>query len=599
MIRIIDDGEDAVRELVSWCQQNDPDANEPPNLQKIQGWVDRLEGDISLLMNAYNDTIRACFLENGNLEEFNVRGAKILEYYALVLSHCVSRPQAELRSSPILLRQVSSDTIAVTASRYDDDNKRVDENDSTIRGIVIPSLFLVIESLLNVSNDWDQASLARTAALLLCFGEESMGDSVIRPNINQHELMQDFCAVPMQNVCVPIDTATTELEAPFWKDEATVVACFGCWKAVARKIDVADDDEHLIEQVCQVLGWKNVAKAVRAQFFDKKEVTTTTSVKQTRLPSYPLKLDGKQPPEPAYRKEPARMHAAMTLIKNIPPPSKPTLSHLLPVCYSLIDTSSRGKEWIAMGAAALVVLLERSNDKNEWAEFEDSLLSVLEIALQTWSGKSVTLGHVCLVGTKACNLLSHRVKERRSFALRFLVLIKFKLRNQSDEDGMLRGILVCGVIPILKQQSKNADAMELGRLGLEVLLPLLRWDFGLSGRKLQVAALIAIINLMVAAYPIMPNHGGKIVCELMACWGHAHRRLEQCKMSKDEMDLCHTTLSLSTHAGAVALLLCGERARHMLTKVSSSKYDIALAEHAARVEKAREQLQLTLQQGPD
>lgn len=598
MIRIIDDGEDAMRELVSWCQQNFPDVNEPPNLQKIQGWVDRLEGDISLLTNAYNDTIRGCFLKNGSREEFNVRGTKILEHYALVLSQCVSRTEAELRSSPFL-RQVSRDLLAVTVSRYNDDNERVDKNDSAIRGIVIPSLLLVIESfLLNASNDWDQESLARTAALLLCFGEDSIEASVIRPNINQHELMQDCCAVPMQNVCVTIDIATTELEAPFWKDEATVMACFGCWKALARKIDVGDGDEHLIERVCQVLEWKNVAKAVRAQFFGKEEVTTTTSVEQTRLPSYPLTLEGKLPPQPAYRKEPARIHAAMTLIKNIPPPSNPTLSHLLPVCYSLIDTSSRGEEWVSMGAAALVVLLERSNDKSEWAEFEDSLLSVLEIALKTWSGKSVTLGHVCLVCTKACNLLSHRVKERRSFTLRFLELINFKLRNQSDEDGMLRGILVCGMIPILKQQSKNADAMELGRLGLEVLLPLLRWDFGLSGRKLQVAALIAIINLMVAAYPIMPNHGGKIVCELMACWGHAHRHLEQ-DMTKDEMDLCHTTLSLSTHAGAVALLLCGERARHMLAEISSPKYDIALVEHAARVEKAQEQLQRTLQQGPD
>jgi hypothetical protein len=155
-----------------------------------------------------------------------------------------------------------------------------------------------------------------------------------------------------------------------------------------------------------------------------------------------------------------------------------------------------------------------------------------------------------------------------------------------------------GLIPLLNQAKQNAEAMEVGRFGLQILLPLIRWEFGLPGRKLQVAALVALINLMVAAYPIMPHHGGKIASDLMACWGHANRKLSGSKqrMGEEEQNLCEMVLALSTHASALALVFCGERARAIMTDIQAPQFEPAFVEHAVQVEKCYQQQLVCIRQ---
>jgi hypothetical protein len=110
--------------------------------------------------------------------------------------------------------------------------------------------------------------------------------------------------------------------------------------------------------------------------------------------------------------------------------------------------------------------------------------------------------------------------------------------------------------------------MEMGRKGLRALLSMLRWDIGVSAKKLQVASLVALINLMMAAYPIMPHHGGKIMSELLACWGHANRILEDRLVHNDqEKELCEMCKAITVQVSGLALVLCGARAEEVLRVV--------------------------------
>ena len=88
-------------------------------------------------------------------------------------------------------------------------------------------------------------------------------------------------------------------------------------------------------------------------------------------------------------------------------------------------------------------------------------------------------------------------------------------------------LLLGGVIPLLYQcavdERCEADGMEVGRLGLAALLPLItRLDTAeqlgglINGKKTQLASLVALVNLIFAAHPVMVGHGGKIMCSLLS-----------------------------------------------------------------------------------
>ena len=591
MIQIIDEGDgstakDVVQELVDWSHQSDEKYLEEIPDDIMNDWLDRLrDTEISSIVTFYLDTISNMFLR-GN--ELDLQGVPVLQRYALLVSLHVRNvealPSENARLSQVLKR-LSKDILALTKPR---DNDEVDGNyDYTVRTIVLPTLIRMVEAILTVTNHLDRSILSRISALLLSFDHSLLTTLVLLPSLRHQNLMED-CAIPMGTPCI-MTWETVELDATSWKDDLTVRASLSCWKALAGHLDIhlMTEDQEVSKLVCDELHWENVAKAVRAQFFGKEDDThEDTLVRPSRPLTYPLKVSAPLPTKPAHRREHARIHAAMLFVKRIVSPSKQVLSEILPICYSLIDSSLASL--VAIGSTALMVLLDACKETEDWKDFEDTIVSILEIASKT-SSDPVALGHVCLACSRTFERLPHRGKDRRRFILRFFQSVTYKMRNRSDENGVLRGVIIGGLIPLLNQQTANAEAMEVGRLGLRVLLPLLRWDFGLSGRKVQVAAVVALTNLMVAAYPIMPHHGGKIVCELMACWGHTKRNLQDARLEADEKELCVVVLALATHASALALVFCGDPARRALEEVRTSKFEPVMVEHAAEVEKTYHQ----------
>jgi hypothetical protein len=133
--------------------------------------------------------------------------------------------------------------------------------------------------------------------------------------------------------------------------------------------------------------------------------------------------------------------------------------------------------------------------------------------------------------------------------------------------------------------------IKVGRLGLRIFLPLIQWDYGLSGRKVQVAALVALVNLINAAYPMMPHHGEKIMCELVACWAHANRSLQDApQMGDEETELCHLVATLATHAATLTLVFSGDSARRALNSMRALELDSSLVEHITDIENSWHQL---------
>jgi hypothetical protein len=136
---------------------------------------------------------------------------------------------------------------------------------------------------------------------------------------------------------------------------------------------------------------------------------------------------------------------------------------------------------------------------------------------------------------------------RRKVTVAWLNALDLSVRRAASEPSHCWELLVGGTIPLLLQHASDegkADAMEFGRLALSALLPLTDRDMAIEVRN-QVASVVALINLLFAAYPVMPHHGGKILCHLLA--------------SASAAVPASPTHKLFLHAAATALVICGPK----------------------------------------
>jgi len=174
-----------------------------------------------------------------------------------------------------------------------------------------------------------------------------------------------------------------------------------------------------------------------------------------------------------------------------------------------------------------------------WSTFAENTLTVLDRALETNCGRGhtvVAIGRVqsrlfevfILHGKFSCDEERKRtIRRRRSATEKWLLNLERSLYRPTTERQQLE-LLVAGVIPFLSQmamdEGSDANGMELLRLALAALLPLttnsnmrgveqtIRKSIG---KKTQMASMVALINLIYAAHPIIASHGGKIMSHLL------------------------------------------------------------------------------------
>lgn len=278
--------------------------------------------------------------------------------------------------------------------------------------------------------------------------------------------------------------------------------------------------------------------------------------------------------------------------------SSNVLMDVIPVVFTLIDSYTEYHQ--AFGAAILWNILNnvtptcfvssRENDDAGKNSYFENAQKVLSLACRTCK-HSLSLCLLTMARTKLFEMAPSREANklrRDAVSISFEWIQKNSFAGPGAEPEALEVLFICLVScvqPLLHElaQLPEAGAMELGRSGMRVLLPLIRWDSNtIWGRKIQVASMECLLSLMMGAYPIMERHGGKIMSELISCIGRLQRDVDiQNKLERDGFDhdeddelLAATkmTMVVALHVASAALVLCGRRAEEVLSKVETGSY---------------------------
>ncbi len=573
----------------------------------------------------YGDHIRP-LLRDGERPAWNdvSNATTVLEHFELILARLCQEKLNQTEWVIVLVDkepQTSlSDTIQLLAhdiSLWTTPRREDDEKSETTKRLVsnqlLPLLLRILFHALTLyKNSYNaEQALRKCAVTLLAFGaprldprhvsvavEETLQELVCPLSVGDSSNDNSRChKIHLGETSTWFDWTKVALDGTAWDDPVTEVATRAaqkCWEALLECLGIDVDNGDVIEttritiqpqkrQAVEALGTLELVKLLRADFFGRSPNETTVAKRQPI--TYPL------PPRPvervkAYKEKPSLVHAVLQFVSLLEKPSREILSEVLPVCYELMETAS----YEAVGAAAVVHLLTMQQDIRQWDNLQETLVLILG-DIMVRKGRGVIF--VALAQSLALELFSSQQKEwRRKATNSLLVLtnVRRRLMDERDPEGTITGLLLCGVIPLLIQHANepNADGLELGRGGLDALLPLLRWD---GVPRIQIACLTALRYLFFGAYPIMPHHGGKIMCELLACLGHTSRCLQDGTDSKEDKAIRESTLVVGKHVAAVATVICGERARAVLDRVESGgKYEDTLVLYARDIRQLSDDL---------
>lgn len=408
----------------------------------------------------------------------------------------------------------------------------------------------------------------------------------------------------------------------------------------ARESSTNDDDEHDNDdaskerrrKVLEGLDMECMAKAVRAHFFGRDDLPGDGAVVQPRLHLGHTILDSSPclPQAQAHQVNPSRLHSTLhflSLLTNTVHPKYDVIivqDEVLPVIYDLLNSSS--DDHVRWGAVSLFHWLQLRPTTVDGAYdvsftptvrlpavVVDNLASMLHKAVQIHRTGSTlaVLGAAqreLFRRATATGSLNEDHRRRTVTALQQWLLILDRNSRHYTKDYLVWGLLVGGIVPLLYDcavaacSGDNAEAcVEIGRLGLSALLPVIRGEAALdggidsthnsvfagnnndidewkvcdTGREVavsafvQMAALTALSNLLVAAHPIMPRHAGKIVCELVALL----RRLSTVDHVAPSSPQRLAVRKLALHTAGIAVVICGDPALVILDHIASGSVE--------------------------
>jgi hypothetical protein len=567
---------------------------EVPNV--IVFWLECLKAsdpqcDIIDLPCGYGSHIRPCLIKA------SVACIQVLEHYELLLSswlkYRMTTTKFNLSSSDIknLSHQINlllSDITAMTSPSVFKCNKYIRCNTA------IPLLLRILHHIFSIVSRkkedeiifLDKAIMANCVATLLAFDTDRRLDpSVIVPSLfhSNQQPIESICAYPptknknsdFSNYTSfsSINWSSLSLDGIVWNDHNTGIlsrAAETVWKDLIdlASINLRDQEESkqqkalicsreekdiLRQNIFKTFDVLSISSAVRLHFFGVNEYAwnsetnvTTSIIMGKRVTKKEAMIKDK-----AYKTIPSRVHAALSFFFYLSEYDnvvcQQLIPNVLPVCLELIDSSNMTQS--ALGACALIRLMNMSSDYNIWDKLVDQILPVLDLAFATCRNGCALI----VLGQAQSRLLNNHTKgngaKRRQVTRKWLRLLRQSVDGVASEFTSW-DILVGGVIPFLNEHAQlpNADAIEFGRLGLAALLPLI--DPDVVDSKTLVATLVALINLLVGAHPIMKHHGGKIMSRV-SC---AAAMLNDKNYDVDEMI---GPKDLAIHTAAVALLVCG------------------------------------------
>jgi hypothetical protein len=362
---------------------------------------------------------------------------------------------------------------------------------------------------------------------------------------------------------VGLDTVGATTYGSFGED-ASAEILVDIWKDLGRdRADGGDDGAALVDDTTNCIrnglrhfGWKEMAASLRSHFFGEDVPFPSDKIV---VPSRPTLLLGRTVRDrgtdlverkPEFVQNPSRLFAALHfvfLLDSID--GTAVLEELLPILRALITASDQDhNRW---GAACLFHLCQIT-PATVWRNMDvaacENLVTLLYDAVKTCrNGPTLVLlglaqRHLFLrltADADASRFAETTVyKKKQLQATQQWLLILDRNNRHYVREHLIWGVLVA-VLPLLHDHARSADeweALELGRLGLSALLPVLRGassglviddvseskDERIFNQTAEFLALAALCNLIVAAYPIVPHHIGKITCELIAYLRRTH-----------------------------------------------------------------------------
>ena len=281
------------------------------------------------------------------------------------------------------------------------------------------------------------------------------------------------------------------------------------------------------------------------------------------------------------------------------------LLHAMPIALTLLDKVQAFQQ--SLGATIFTAAIEslspfESDVRNPSfvAKFNQFLTPALETAInhcgredaplitalcfaqskwiQYLSVKSDQDVNNCVVSREAVNAMTR--KATSDMMKRVINQTQFGGNNGNDE--RIAGILVAGVNPLLALLAKLPDAasIEVARVGLSALLPLIAWrGSGLESHAIHISSMACLLSLMDGAYPVMNKHGGTILTELILLLDRNDKDskyLSETNSSFEAGSDNHTassvTVNIAIYCGAVGLIVCGESAEAVIQHVKSSNF---------------------------
>lgn len=589
----------------------------------VRFYIDRLgslpSSAIFYWIIGYITTVRKLLRTPGN------NALPVLQNYELILSNWLDQVRCIQSDEPIITienREAISKTAALVSSdllfAFNDSSLSFSEY---IRGnVLIPTLLRIqyqIFRALPLSRERlegsEEKDFVSCCLSLLPFLRTRLDPPSIDPDLvdtRGENGFQSPCAIPPR----PSELALNyddflSLKAVSWADvtldgSSTLFTGIACrvaaqvWESLAALLQSShattdlprenDNDRDSIHGVVtnddcgmalRALGIVQVAEAVRSRFFglDVLEHFSSEAQSQTQVFLGRRIVKKSKPMEDiVYKSNPSVVHILLNFVRLVGYQDRKQTSELvcqiIPCCLELLDSTTTTH--VALGASALTHLLKVLDQEDKaWRNMKDNILSMLKDA-----SKVHRKGPAVLSIGRAQHLILQQSRDsgriQASFCKEwFLTLHQTAVRSRSDASWE---IIVGPLIPLLHGMTTSSDApgVEIGRLGLSALLPLIAGEF--VDLRTQIAAMVALNNLMVAAHPIMPHHGGKIICHLLA----SHSR----PLADDTKDV-QCLRGMMGHTAAVCLVVCGTSAYAVIDAIESeiNKYQKPFLEVVAQV----------------
>ncbi|CAJ1941395.1 unnamed protein product [Cylindrotheca closterium] len=501
----------------------------------------------------------------------DVGSISLLQHYELLMCGLINHLSATAAISLSVserkklwqqLRILSHDLIAVTSA------PKVGLSPYIRCNVAIPTLRRLQHHLLNIliSEDdprpapLDSETLARCALSTLISSTDGLDPSVIAPMLTDRHVfsLKNTCVVPPDSrigteisqlfTFQSIDWSLLSIDDSSWNDHIVGTQTRSAeivWtdmaallakqqsNQVTEKLTVPPEDKAQIKHyVIRTLGMGTLSSVVRTMFFARNEEqfdpdekrTASTYVMLGRTVTKTQSIAMEKP----YRTTPSRAYMALMFCLYLSVEQgeecMQLLSNLLPVYLELID--SPDNVFCCLGVSALLALLNVTGKSKYWLEYEGHCIVALNSAFTT-----------------------HRNG--------------FWPETKANNPSMAATVATVSAW----------DAIELGRLGLSALLPLLVSET--ADKKIFASLFVALINLMAGAYPMMAHHRGKIMIHLLAATA-------KLKMADDSDGCC--VLALGRHtAGLVHVIVSsgGNKDAEILLDTierESDRYQIALIE---------------------